>query len=55
MSYQHEHIPLYEPEEGYNHIADVYHTYHHKLNQRDFSAIKTYLPRSLRGLSVLDL
>lgn len=55
MSYQHEHIPFLEPKEGYNLVANVYHTYHKKLNARDQAAVKTYLPRSLQGLSVLDL
>lgn len=55
MSYQHEHIPFLEPKEWYNKAASMYHTYHAKLNTRDQAAIKKYLPRSLEGLSVLDL
>lgn len=55
MSYQHEHIPYYEPLDWYNRIASRYHVYHQQLTKRDGNAIRQYLPRSLKWLSVLDL
>jgi len=55
MSYQHEHIPFVEPIDWYNQVADVYKTYHRKLNTRDVWAVKKYLPRSLQWVHVLDL
>lgn len=55
MSYQHEHIPLLEPKQWYNQIANVYAPYHASLTQWDQAAIKKYLPRSLQWIHVLDL
>jgi ubiquinone/menaquinone biosynthesis C-methylase UbiE len=55
MSYQHEHIPFFEPVDWYDQTAKIYHTYHSKLNERDRAALKKYLPRSLQGIHVADL
>jgi ubiquinone/menaquinone biosynthesis C-methylase UbiE len=55
MSYQHEHIPYYNPLDGYSRIASQYHQYHKALTKRDGNAIRQYLPRSIKWLSVLDL
>ncbi len=55
MSYQHEHIPYYDPLDGYSRIASLFSQYHKQLTKRDGNAIRQYLPRTLKGLSVLDL
>lgn len=55
MSYQHEHIPYYDPLDGYSRIAAIFSQYHKQLTNRDGNAIRQYLPRALQGLSVLDL
>ena len=55
MSYQHEHIPYYTPQEWYERIASQFNTYHKKLNEWDNAIIRQYLPRSTQWLRVLDL
>lgn len=55
LSYTHQHIPVVDPEEGYDLLATSYQSYHQKLSAWDAHALQKYMPRSVEHLRVLDL
>lgn len=55
MGYDKNHVAVLSPEEGYTLLASKYKEYHAMLDKRDGGVISRFLPRSLTGLSVLDV
>lgn len=55
MSYNKSKVPVFDPRQGYDLIADQYQKYHHFLDDRDQWLLLFHIPRSLDWLRVLDL
>lgn len=55
MSYQHEHIAIYDTETGYNLLSKSFFRYHKSLDIKESWGYEKYLPRSLATKHILDL
>jgi SAM-dependent methyltransferase len=55
MSYQHEHVPIYDSHKGFSLLAGHYQYWHKKLDTKEDKWYQKYIPRSLTGTYILDL
>ena len=55
MSYKKSHIPILEPEEGYDKAYKEYKKFHKFLSDFDKNYWQRFLPRDLKNKVVVDL
>lgn len=55
MSYQHEHIPMYDGETWFNLLAKSFFLYHKKFSSKEQNHYQKYFPRSFLWKRILDL
>ncbi|MCX6824106.1 MAG: class I SAM-dependent methyltransferase [candidate division SR1 bacterium] len=55
MSYNQKHILIYDPETGYNTIADQYGAYHKHLDSFEKGVFVKFLPRDKKDLAIIDI
>lgn len=55
MSYKKYSIPQYESKTGFDKASEFYRSYRTHLNSVDNNRFLRYLPRSLKGLTILDI
>lgn len=55
MSYQDKHIPIHEPQIGFNLLAKTYKQYHDHLDSFEKGVFQKFLPRNMDNARIIDL